>query len=244
MSSYLQRLVSQAKSPAASTGIHPLVRSLYAPSAIVSNPPVESAQEVTTPIAPSANLPSQPVQPSGFSQSEPHLPVPSGLLMAREGRDPGRGHNEASVVTTDSKTGSQPPEFAARSSAPPAQFVVQDFPGTDVAGSSRESISSADAPVTPSQRFSPATGPLKAEPQSTFQPLMPRQQRAASQPYAQPAAVASAPAGDEIHINIGRIEVTAIPQSQAPRPAPRAQRRSFSLDEYLRKADTQNGRGL
>jgi hypothetical protein len=41
---------------------------------------------------------------------------------------------------------------------------------------------------------------------------------------------------DEIHIHIGRIEVTAVPRAQAPqavKPAPKA----VSLDEYLKRRD-------
>jgi len=44
---------------------------------------------------------------------------------------------------------------------------------------------------------------------------------------------------DEIQINIGRIEVTAMPQS-TPRPAPPA-RKSINLDEYLRRRNGRNG---
>jgi hypothetical protein len=44
---------------------------------------------------------------------------------------------------------------------------------------------------------------------------------------------------DEIQINIGRIEVTAMPQA-APRPAPPV-RKSINLDEYLSRRNGRNG---
>jgi hypothetical protein len=41
---------------------------------------------------------------------------------------------------------------------------------------------------------------------------------------------------DEIHITIGRIEVTAVPEPAA-RPAAKPARKQLSLDEYLKRAD-------
>jgi len=40
---------------------------------------------------------------------------------------------------------------------------------------------------------------------------------------------------DEIQIHIGRIEVVAVPQQQAIRPAAKSSRKSLSLDEYLKR---------
>jgi len=69
------------------------------------------------------------------------------------------------------------------------------------------------------------------------QPLMPRQ-AAPIAIHTVPLVAPSTPVHDEVHINIGRIEVTAVPQAPAPpRPTPRPPRRNMSLDEYLRRSD-------
>ncbi|MGO9394018.1 MAG: hypothetical protein ACLP7A_05335 [Desulfobaccales bacterium] len=44
---------------------------------------------------------------------------------------------------------------------------------------------------------------------------------------------------DEIQIHIGRIEVTAVPPP-APRPAPKVERKSVNLDEYLKGRQGRN----
>jgi hypothetical protein len=51
--------------------------------------------------------------------------------------------------------------------------------------------------------------------------------------------MAASRGADEIQINIGRIEVTAIPQA-VPRPTPPV-RKSINLDEYLKPRHGRNG---
>jgi hypothetical protein len=46
---------------------------------------------------------------------------------------------------------------------------------------------------------------------------------------------------DEVQIHIGRIEVMAVPQPQAARPAARSVRKSVNLDEYLKRGDRRSG---
>lgn len=58
-------------------------------------------------------------------------------------------------------------------------------------------------------------------------------------PVSRPVAGAPPHSPDEIQINIGRIEVTAIPQP-TPRPAAPA-RKSINLDEYLKRRNGRNG---
>jgi hypothetical protein len=70
----------------------------------------------------------------------------------------------------------------------------------------------------------------------TWQPAPARRQAQSA------SALSSAPASrgpDEIQINIGRIEVTAVTQA-APRPAPPA-RKSLDLGEYLKRRDGRAG---
>ncbi len=45
----------------------------------------------------------------------------------------------------------------------------------------------------------------------------------------------------EVHVHIGRVEVTAVPESSPTRPARRPRREPMSLDDYL--AQRQRGRG-
>ncbi len=54
------------------------------------------------------------------------------------------------------------------------------------------------------------------------------------------AARSERPEPDEIQIHIGRIEVTAVPQTQPSTPA-RAARKAPTLDEYLRRRDGRAG---
>ncbi len=46
---------------------------------------------------------------------------------------------------------------------------------------------------------------------------------------------------DEVQIHIGRIEVLAVPQAQAGRPAAKPARKSVNLDEYLKRGDKRGG---
>jgi hypothetical protein len=47
----------------------------------------------------------------------------------------------------------------------------------------------------------------------------------------------AAPAAPDVHIHIGRVELTAL-QPPAPRPAPRREeKKPMSLEEYLRQRD-------
>jgi hypothetical protein len=89
---------------------------------------------------------------------------------------------------------------------------------------------------------------------SVYSPLLPEianpgslQALASPSPFAAPQNHKNAPANsantvpdrrepDEIQITIGRIEVTAVPQSPA-RPAAKPGRKQLSLDEYLLRAD-------
>jgi hypothetical protein len=65
------------------------------------------------------------------------------------------------------------------------------------------------------------------------------QARKRTPPVSLPVAVAPPHSQDEIQINIGRIEVTAIPHP-TPRPSAPA-RKSINLDEYLKRRNGRNG---
>jgi hypothetical protein len=68
--------------------------------------------------------------------------------------------------------------------------------------------------------------------ESPHRPLPQHRQQGAAEP-SRPAVPKHEP--DEIQITIGRIEVTAVPDT--PRPVPKPARKQLSLDDYLKQAD-------
>ncbi len=241
MSGYLARLVHQAKAPAPSSGIHPLVRSIYAPPASISSPPMESVQEVKSPAMPSASSSAQP------SPTNPSASLNSNSNDIAQVMKPGEDHlaHRPPAEDPDFRSISSRREPAYETVFPDsvnqAQTVRPDFPNGEAVRPLQPSESSATSAASHVSQVFEAPKQTQTETFRNFQPLMPRQARPAASPSMQASPTPQSFTGDEIHINIGRIEVTAVPQAPAARPAPRAQRRSFNLDEYLRKAD---GRGL
>jgi hypothetical protein len=85
-------------------------------------------------------------------------------------------------------------------------------------------------------------------PESSFEPLLPREsrsplavsgvRRAKSDAFQRSIPAEREP--DRVEIHIGRIEVTAVPQ-EAPRPAPTRPRKSLDLGEYLKRRDGRTG---
>jgi hypothetical protein len=104
-----------------------------------------------------------------------------------------------------------------------------------------EPLLTSDAPVAPATRrwseepSSPSprlTGRADPRHESAHRPFPQHLQQGAAEP-ARPAVPKHEP--DEIHITIGRIEVTAVPD--APRPVPKPARQQLSLEDYLKQAD-------
>lgn len=118
---------------------------------------------------------------------------------------------------------------------PAAAFTSQNVP--------QELVHLFDAPsseLPPATQWSPARAPERLP-----TPPGPVNEGSHVAPLVRRAAATAAievppqpPQPDEIHINIGRIELTAVP-AQSPRPAAQL-RKSLSLDEYLSR---RNGRG-
>jgi hypothetical protein len=225
MSGYLQRLVRNAMTPARS--IHPAVGSIFSPpkDERMAAPLMEFEDIETVGSRPESDVPA-----SASPRRAVHVPA----SPAREG-ETGREDDEprpevfrpiapipqriASPVSTSRKTApalaepgplgitktEQLPEIHAESGEPYTPLLPPI-------------AHTADAEVEifrPSQTIVSAA--LKKE---TFG--VPRR------------AVASEHEPDEIQIHIGRIEVTAVPQT-APRPAVVPASKSINLDEYLKR---------
>jgi hypothetical protein len=219
MSDYLQRLVSAAIRPTA--GVHPVIAPLF------------SVQQGST----SEDL-GEPVPPGISPRMSTNFENGRDLLRTNANEDaiPPNSWPVATAKASVSAENPSPPHATPS----PAQATGEQW-----------------------QRHAPTSGipPAPAEAastQSVYIPLLPETAGAlpAADPQPAPPFAATSRAGrdvaervrtsrsnkrepDEIQINIGRIEVTAVPEAPA-RPAPRPGRKQFSLDEYLRRAD---GRG-
>lgn len=109
-----------------------------------------------------------------------------------------------------------------------------------------ERLGAGEAAVT-AQRPTPPARPVRAAAEPSPAPLLPADTPASPARTAErrptataaPAARAKVPAADgaaapaEVHIHIGRIEVTAMPEAPAPKRARKAGSAPLSLDDYL-----------
>jgi hypothetical protein len=217
MSGFLQRLVSSAIQPIA--GVHPVTTPLF------STPQHETASQ-------------------GFEQQTSVADASGMFAWVETDREmPTRQANEEAIVpgpipmmkTTGHGRG-EDPAFRYRSQP------------TAIVSEAQERLEQ--------NTFHLPTGetPEVAVFQSVYSPLLPEVASPdplhaldSPSPFAAPQAHRDAPAKapntvpgrrepDEIQITIGRIEVTAVPQSPA-RPAPKPGRKQLSLDEYLLRAD-------
>lgn len=222
MKHFLQKLASRVMQPEPS--LHPFVESIYAARATVDGSPrsVEMAVGVARPqVTPSPPVPTAEMQWRGSMPTEreerpPYRP----LLPPRQTEEPG-----AEAVA--------PLRRNLESSREEHVSAVESTRGEGYSAAS--SISEREA--VRGIREAQIAGPPK--------PLVPRIDAQLSRAMSRPTAPPVGPrhhqevrGADDIQINIGRIEVIAVPPA-APRTTAPPARKGMSLDDYLSR---RNGR--
>jgi hypothetical protein len=241
MSHFLARLasgVTQSPSSANTTKLRPLVGSIYQPL---------SLRAVGESAAPSEL---QAMGPAAFGINSPPLQDPPATASAAKARGP-----EASGREVNAQPHPAPERSADAHDTRSVQLLQTLIPPQTAASPIRADLPHSLEEPGRSQPAQPEIEPARIEPDRFLlqpppaNPLRLLMPQAAIEPEGRPAqAQAKEPARraaqpsrepDEIHIHIGRVEVAAISQPAA-RPAPASQqRKSMSLDEYLRRS---NGR--
>lgn len=172
--------------------------------------PGQTRSQSTRPAAPTA--PPGRAQPARPAQPAAEVPKP---LMPTSRQAPG----PRTPVTATAPP--LPPEFALV--APPA-------------------ATRTEAPVLPVARPKPQSPPLGQAPEPLLPPRPPAAGRAeqlaqavpGSAPFAlRPAQQAATRRETEVHIHIGRIDVTALHEAPRPKARPRERPQPVSLDAYL-----------
>jgi hypothetical protein len=236
MSGYLQRLVSSAMDSRQPPAIRPVLGATYAPS---SAEPVEISEAAE-------------IRPGEKAEGREHRE--DGVATPREVADAPEVRREME----EPRTKRIEPEFKPREVFQPlvAQSVMEmerpkvdpvaptgegdDAPRREEETAAPIAQDSAEAegpqvktvtrrvisyrPLVPSMVGDPAAALPGAVKRTAKQSLVRSEERAASTP-------------DDIQIHIGRVEVTAVQQTQAPRAPVRPARRSVNLEEYLKRGD-------
>lgn len=252
MSSLLRRLVRPAGElrPVRPTAALPYQSvpafdegALDAPATPVSSMAPASPVAAPLPATPSARSPAPPSRP----QTDTSPPGPASAPMTRE-------HAARAPFIEE------PPD-AARPWTPPAPLMAERIEhaptGTGVPTDTRapsEDTAEAfpDAPAPATDRAQPEYGPApiasrnagiaarppRPHPSPLFPPEAPAQtvpqaHRPQSPEAHRIGAGATANEAPDIHVHIGRIEVTALPEATAPQPKRRQGKSPMSLDDYL-----------
>jgi hypothetical protein len=237
MKGYLQRLAAQAVPRAAGSAgkIHPIIGSIYAaPKENASDAfPQEIEQLISAPkpatIRTQSSIASNPLRPNPEqeeSQSREHPRLFQPLL--------GRTDAVMPLPRTQERPQANPPDETAQDEKIPPHVPSQK-PAAAKAPS--------ETPIQQSALLVRHAVPQESIPAESKRREVVKPQPALARRYVQPAAnPRSAPPSrgtDEIQINIGRIEVTAVSQA-AQRPASAPVHKALNLGEYLKG---RNGRG-
>ncbi len=190
-------------------------------------------QHTTTPIAPRATDRPEPAP----SAAEPRLPTP--LTDA---------HAHAVATEHAARTGKIPAERAATenqdTNVRAARTARVAFEPPQPIVDARAAETEAPPPRTPTEDFTDATqtepahtrGPehtAEAMPARLLPPhTPPRRQPATANP---PERTDTSSTPNEVHVHIGRIEVTAVQESPQPKPRQKRGQAPLSLDDYLAK---------
>jgi hypothetical protein len=247
MKGYLQRLATHATARAANSGgrIHPLVASIYSATKRQSAGEFfrgDAEQLLSTPDArtktqtPAWSPDPRDSEPPGNVDRESlgeHLRAPQHGVNTRF--QPLMGQLERAIPSvhpqdeervnhyhgpeTSTETGSEQTTESAAPSGNSQKATAGESPG-DAVRSPRE-VLVRDVAARESRTWQPAQARRQAPPAPTL------------------SSVPASRGPDEIQINIGRIEVTAVSQA-APLPA-RPARKSLDLGEYLKRRDGRAG---
>lgn len=251
MSGYLQRLASQAVKPQAN--VRPLVNPFTAPAtATVRLEPLDEGPReeiVYTYVDQSKRTPKKVDTPPGMSGPEsnkrvaqnvrdrvvresedrsPSLP----LLSATKELSPARPHHAAKALPLGQESSREKFDLDNALVGGSLEIVVeegaQSLAGRDL---TRSSIVRRQTPL--------GEGAVLEVHPHEVRILGPGPAGRSDPPHLLRNSMAASRGADEIQINIGRIEVTAISQA-APRPVPSVPK-SINLDEYLKPRHGRNG---
>jgi len=239
MMGYLQRIVTQAM-PGHAPRVHPLVGSLSS-AATPESPPEVSSDELfladqkgnTTPVVNPPNSSSHPVKPRSEQAPQKRSQEQTTAQVPGKNRVPVKSvtvepllnkieERVSPVPVDDAPLDTSQANPREDSAFQPQPQFSETFLERDIVREPRKNTrKQLDRPAALSPRTFPAE--TRRIPDSTaFRGLAERPQ-----------------APDEIHINIGRIELTAVPPVPQ-RPAAPA-RKSLNLDEYLKRRNGRNG---
>jgi hypothetical protein len=251
MSGYLQRLASQAVKPQAN--VRPLVNPFTAPAAAtvrlqpLDDGPLE--ETVYTSIDQSKRIPKGTETPPGMSGPESNKSVTQNVRdrVVRESED--RSPFQPLLSAAEELSPARP-DHAAK--APPlGQESSREESNSDNAlhGGSLEIVVAEGAQARAGRDLTRGSIVRRQTPrgEGAVREVLPHEVRIlepspagrADTPHLPRKSMAASRGADEIQINIGRIEVTAMPQA-APRPTPPV-RKSINLDEYLKPRHGRNG---
>ncbi|MBW8313357.1 MAG: hypothetical protein K0M73_00480 [Hydrogenophaga sp.] len=243
MTGFLQRLAQRATGSARTVRAAPGAR--FAPEPLGHGTPMQQdapAPESRTPFEPASSTTATPpgASPGGFP-----APVlsPADARRQRAAGPPLRGQTGATASTpapllapadeAAAPASAWAPRAIASMSTPRPPHPVDEAPAARSANPAPSETAAPRPDATPANASAPAWPPIKPLLAPTIRVRWPAS--AALPPLAhQPGRGGPADTTTEVHVSIGRIEVTAIHEPAAPAQRAAARRKApVSLDEYL-----------
>ena len=230
MSGYLQQLARQALGHRQPGQPRPLPRPQAARHD--GEPPGPLEETVTTAATPAAVMaPTPSAAPRG--QRATATPAPERLQAVVEPAIKTRTEVQAAPLAAVSGTMPAPLPFT-RERLERIEFVQPPSPATPKLPAETAMTTPGHEAAADRAEAAPAT--LRPQPQV---PAAPRPAAASTIARAHESAPEPATAAPDVHIHIGRIELTALQQAAAPRsPRRTAAKPAMSLEDYLRQRDT------
>ena len=210
--------------------IHPAVGSIFLPPKDEMPAPLMEFDEIETVRNPAESVAQAPPAVPPRAIHTPAFPESAPLQV-----EPSRQQGESSTEAF------RPIVQLPRSAAPVASRPRPTLPQSNQLGPLQtvESAHKDGSPLEDGDSYSPLLPPATQTPGAEGEVFHPSQTVVSAAPTKDPfaaprRAAASKTQPDEIQIHIGRIEVTAVPQT-APRPAAVPASKSINLDEYLKR---------
>lgn len=264
MTGPIRRLARDAVSPTRPT-IHAMARLPYMPQPALL--PIGEAGTPSASRAPATTMtawPATSATPNSGALHGPRAPVADGVARSIDtdvSAEPGYVQSVASRPPSSLSPSSAHPSSRLADPFPAALMPTSPAPGPTPQGAApgatdADDETDASARSKPSSAFEPAQGRAAPQTQAPDQPathsanprtlpeaLLPLIRQGARSTLSSPAAASAQrtpPAAEsptEVHVHIGRIEVTAVQPSAAPKPAARGGPQPMSLDEYLARRE-------
>lgn len=232
MSGYLTRLAQRA------LGEAPAV---HANASLPFAAPPEPVAEEETPTAPQAKAAAprhdKPVRESPEEVVEP--PVEQRKLVLGDSLEPPRRSPATQALAIPSGAAAAAMEEIGDRGAPPSsdaspdraatshvehRAAVDGVPRLDAGSVSRSEVREGSRPTIPTRIEARTAMPRASSGIARARATLPPARETAE----------TAPPPPDVHIHIGRIELTAVPEAPAPRRAQKAAKPPMSLDDYLR----------